>query len=124
MLGDQKLFSDESEEKRAWASMSDKKWESTIPVTGSAHVLGGAVVSGHVLASNSDRNAQYAVVDVTTGEAKPIETTGRTASPRLLADGWLVYGNNHHGPAVPNRPRPTEPTRATQIGRASCRERV
>ena len=84
----------------AWASMSDKKWESTIPVTGSAHVLGGAVVSGHVLASNSDRNAQYAVVDVTTGEAKPIETTGRTASPRLLADGWLVYGNNHHGPAT------------------------
>ena len=58
------------------------------------------MVSGHVLASNSDRNAQYAVVDVTTGEAKPIETTGRTASPRLLADGWLVYGNNHHGPAT------------------------
>lgn len=84
----------------AWASMSEKKWESTIPVTGSAHVLGGAVVSGHVLASNSDRNAQYAVVDVTTGEAKPIETTGRTASPRLLADGWMVYGNNHHGPAT------------------------
>lgn len=84
----------------AWASMSKKKWESAIPVTGSAHVLGGAVVSGHVLARNNDRNAQYAVVDVTTGEAKPIETTGGTVSPRLLADGWLVYGNNHHGPAT------------------------
>ena len=84
----------------AWASMSKKKWESAIPVTGGAHVVGGAVVSGHVLARNNDSNVQYAVVDVTTGEAKPIETTGGTVSPRLLADGWLVYGNNHHGPAT------------------------
>ena len=84
----------------AWASMSEKKWESTIPVTGRTHVLGSTVVNNYALASNSDRDVQYAVVDVTTGEAKSIDVAKGMVSPQPLADGWLVYVNNHRGPAT------------------------
>ena len=84
----------------AWASMSEKKWESTIPVTGRTHVLGSTVVNNYALASNSDRDVQYAVVDVTTGEAKSIDVVKGMVSPQPLADGWLVYVSNHRGPAT------------------------
>ena len=84
----------------AWASMSEKKWESTIPVTGRTRVLGSTVVNNYALASNSDRDVQYAVVDVTTGEAKSIDVVKGMVSPQPLADGWLVYVSNHRGPAT------------------------
>ena len=84
----------------AWASTSAKEWESVIPVTGRTRVLGSTVVNNYALASNSDRDVQYAVVDVTTGEAKSIDVVKGMVSPQPLADGWLVYVSNHRGPAT------------------------
>lgn len=79
---------------QVWTSLTEKKWETTIPVPKQAHLSLREKRGGYALAGGSGRSDPHFAVNTETGEAKLLDgSAAYMASVTYLADGWLIYDN-------------------------------
>ena len=77
-----------------WTSLTEKKWEATIPVSKQAYINTGSRVGRYVLAGGrADKDPNFSV-NIDTGEVKKMEGSQSQNSPHALVDGWVIYDKN------------------------------
>ena len=77
-----------------WTSLTEKKWEATIPVSKQAYINTGSRVGRYVLAGGrADKDPNFSV-NIDTGEVKKMEESQSQNSPHALVDGWVLYDKN------------------------------
>ena len=87
-----------------WSSPSQRVWQKKLPFDdpGSENAFISPRFDHYAIASISQgRKTQYLHVDLTTGQASPIEGVSMDTSPTAMKDGWMIFDSH---PSSSGRP--------------------